>query len=97
VRELGAVTAIVDCVGSPDAIEASRDLMPGLERAVSIAHADGFPAVTSDPESIPAAIALAARGALHSEVTREFPLAEAAAALELSKTGHVRGKIALLP
>ena len=96
VRALGAVTAIVDCVGSQDAIEASRDLMPGLERAVSIAHADGFTAVASDPESIPAAIALADAGRLHLEVTREFPLTEAAAALELSKTGHVRGKIVLL-
>ena len=97
VSALGAVTAIVDCVGSQDAIDASRVLMPGLERAISIAHAAGFTAVTSDPASIPAAIALADSGALHLEVTREFPLAEAAAALELSKTGHVRGKIVLLP
>ena len=96
VRALGAVTAIVDCVGSEDAITASRDLMPGLERAISIAHADGFTAVTSDPESIPAAIALVDQGKLRLEVTREFPLTEAAAALELSKTGHVRGKIVLL-
>jgi NADPH:quinone reductase-like Zn-dependent oxidoreductase len=96
VRALGGATAIVDCVGSDDAIEASLSLMPGLERAISIAHAAGFAAVTSDPGSIPAAIALADAGKLHLEVTREFPLAEAAAALELSKTGHVRGKIVLL-
>ena len=95
VRALGTVTAIVDCVGSDDAIEASRDLMPGLERAVTIAHAEGFTEVTGDPESIPAAIALAGDGKLHLEVTREFALTDAAAALELSKTGHVRGKIVL--
>jgi len=97
VRAIATVTAIVDCIGSQDAIDASRVIMPGLERAISIAHADGFTAVTSDPASIPAAIALVDQGALHLEVTREFPLAEAAAALELSKTGHVRGKIVLLP
>jgi len=96
VRALGSVTAIVDCVGSDDAIEASLELVPGLERAVTIAHAEGFAAVTSDPASIPAAIALADSGKLRLEVTREFALTEAAAALELSKTGHVRGKIVLV-
>jgi len=95
VRALGTVTTIVDCVGSDDAIEASRDLMPGLERAVTIAHAEGFTEVAGDPESIPAAIVLAGEGKLHLEVTRELPLTDAAAALELSKTGHVRGKIVL--
>ena len=97
VRAIATVTAIVDCIGSQDAIDASRVIMPGLERAISIAHADGFTAVTSDPASIPAAIALVDAGTLHLEVTREFPLTAAAAALELSKTGHVRGKIVLLP
>ncbi len=97
VREIATVTAIVDCVGSEDAVTASLALMPSLDRAISIVHAPGFTAVASDPESIPAAIALAAAGRLHLEVTREFPLADAVAALELSKTGHVRGKIVLLP
>jgi NADPH:quinone reductase-like Zn-dependent oxidoreductase len=97
VRAIAAVTAIIDCVGSADAIAASRELMPGLERAITIAHAEGFAPVASDPDSIPAAIALAAAGQLQLEVTHTFALTDAAAALELSKTGRVRGKIVLLP
>ena len=97
VRALGTVTAIVDAVGSADAVAASRELMPGLERAISTAHAEGFTAVKSDPAAIPSVLALAAQGSLRSDITRTFPLDAAAEALELSKTGHVRGKIVLLP
>ncbi len=97
VRALGTVTAIVDAVGSADAVAASRELMPGLERAVSTAHAEGFAAVKSDAAAVPSVLALAAQGSLRSDITRSFPLEAAAEALELSKTGHVRGKIVLLP
>lgn len=97
VRALGEVTAIVDAVGSADAVEASRQLMPGLERAVSTTHAEGFTAVKSDAAAVPSVLTLAAQGALTSEITRTFTLDAAAEALELSATGHVRGKIVLLP
>ena len=97
VRALGEVTAIVDAVGSVDAVEASRELMPGLERAISTTHAEGFTAVKSDPAAVPSVLALAAQGALTSDITRTFALEAAAEALELSATGHVRGKIVLLP
>jgi NADPH:quinone reductase-like Zn-dependent oxidoreductase len=97
VRALGTVTAIVDAVGSADAVAASRALMPGLERAVSTAHAEGFAPVRSEPAAIPSVLALAAEGLLRSDITRTFPLDAAAEALELSMTGHVRGKIVLLP
>jgi len=97
VRALGTVTAIVDAVGSADAVAASRELMPGLERAITTAHAEGFTAVKSEPAAIPSALALAAQGALRTDITRSFALDDAAEALELSKTGHVRGKIVLLP
>jgi NADPH:quinone reductase-like Zn-dependent oxidoreductase len=97
VRALGAVTVIVDCVGSPDAIAASRDLMPGLERAITITHAEGLTPVASDPTSIPRAIDFAAAGQLRLEVAQTFALTDAVAALTESKTGHVRGKIVLLP
>ena len=102
VRAIANVTAIVDFVGSADAAEASKDLMPGLERAVTIARNSaaqeaGFAFVQRDPGAIPAAIGLAASGGLDVEVSQRFPLTEAAKALELSKTGHVRGKIILLP
>ena len=97
VRALGTVTAIVDAVGTPDAIEASKELLPGLDRAITTAHAEGFTAVKSDAAAVPSVLALAAQGSLRLEVTRTFPLDAAAEALELSKTGHVRGKIVLLP
>jgi NADPH:quinone reductase-like Zn-dependent oxidoreductase len=34
-------------------------------------------------------------GKIRTCIARQFPLADAAAALELSKSGHVRGKIVL--
>jgi NADPH:quinone reductase-like Zn-dependent oxidoreductase len=97
VRALGQVTAIVDAVGTVDAVEASKRLLPGLARAISTAGAEGFTAVKSDAAAVPSVLALAAQGLLRSEITRSFELGAAAEALELSKTGHVRGKIVLLP
>lgn len=102
VRAIAGVTAIVDFVGSADAAEASVELMPGLERAVTIAgkspaHEAGFAFVQRDPGATPAAIALAAEGGLRVEIAERFALADAAKALELSKTGHVRGNIVLVP
>ena len=101
VRALGAVTAIVDFVGSEDAAAASLELMPGLERAITTARPSasqdaGLTHVKSDPAAVPAVIDLAASGKLVVEITERFPLADAAAALELSKSGHVRGKLVLL-
>lgn len=102
VRAIAEVTAIVDFVGSVDAAAASLDLMPGLERAVTIAGKSatleaGFAYVQSDKGAIPAAIELAGDGKLTVEVSHRFALTEAAKALETSKTRHVRGKIVLLP
>lgn len=102
VRAIATVTAIVDFVGSADAAAASLDLMPGLERAVTIArnsatHEAGFAFVQSDKGAVPAAIELAGEGKLTVEISHRFALTEAAKALETSKTGHVRGKIVLLP
>ena len=97
VRAIGQVTAIIDAVGSVDAIEASKQLLPGLARAVSTANAEGFTAVKSEPEAVPSVLALAAQGTLRVDITRTFALEAAAEALELSRGGHVRGKIVLLP
>ncbi len=96
VRALGTVTAIIDAVGTSDAVAASRELMPDLQRAISTAHAEGFTAVKSDTAAVPSVLALAAQGSLRSDITRTFPLDAAAEALALSATGHVRGKIVLL-
>ena len=42
-------------------------------------------------------VALIEEGRLQVPISRTYPLSDAAAALELSNTGHVRGKIVLLP
>lgn len=102
VRAIGAVTAIVDFVGSEDAAATTVELMPGLERAITTARPSasqdaGITHVRSDPAAVPAVIDLVAAGKLVVDVTERFPLVDAAAALELSKSGHVRGKIVLLP
>ena len=100
VRAIGEVTAIVDFVGSEDAASSTLELMPGLERAITTARPSasqdaGLTHVKSDPAAVPAVIDLVESGRLVIEITERFPLAEAAAALELNKSGHVRGKIVL--
>ena len=102
VRAIGEVTAIVDFVGSAESAAASLELMPSLGRTVTSARPSaaldaGLAHVKPNPAAIPAVITLAAAGALTVEITETYPLADAAAALEQSKTGHVRGKIVLLP
>jgi len=48
-------------------------------------------------EAVPLAAELAARGEFVLEVAHRYPLAEAAEAHRQSQTGHVRGKIVLIP
>jgi NADPH:quinone reductase-like Zn-dependent oxidoreductase len=48
-------------------------------------------------EAVPLAAELAARGEFLLEVAHRYPLAEAAEAHRQSETGHVRGKIVLIP
>lgn len=101
VRAIGTVTASVDFVGNSESIAVTHELLGESPRAVTAAHSDeaeaaGIHAVEKSPESIPAAIALAASRKLITEVSREFALADAGYALALSQNGHVRGKIVLL-
>jgi NADPH:quinone reductase-like Zn-dependent oxidoreductase len=101
VRAIGDVTAIADFVGSEEAAAATLELMPGLDRAITTARPSasqdaGLTHVKSDAAAMPAVIELVASGKLVVEIAERFPLADAAAALELSKSGHVRGKIVLL-
>lgn len=95
IRALGTVTAVVDFAGTREAVEVTTELLPDLERAVTAVRGTGITPVTAAAAAIPAVIALAGDGALRLEITSEFPLAGAAAALELSRTGHVHGKIVL--
>ncbi|WP_396230021.1 zinc-binding dehydrogenase, partial [Frankia sp. CpI1-P] len=48
-------------------------------------------------DRLAAVVKLAEQGVVRFEIQDRFPLAEAAKAFELSLTGHVRGKIILVP
>ena len=48
-------------------------------------------------DAVPLAADLVARGEFELEIARRYPLTEAAEAHRQSETGHVRGKIVLIP
>ncbi|MFF0555458.1 NADP-dependent oxidoreductase [Streptomyces sp. NPDC004266] len=103
------VDAVFDAAGHgvlPVAIE----LLGGeaaKERIVTIAATDAeehgivFSGVTGDPDDVrrglTAQARLAAEGALTVRLAETLPLKEAARAQESSESGHVRGKIVLIP
>lgn len=100
VRALGDVTASVDFVGDAGAIATTVALLADLARASTAAGTEesdraGITRLKATPDDSGRAIRLAADGGLHLEVTRTFALADAAYALALSESGHVRGKIVL--
>lgn len=102
VRALGGVTASVDFIGDAGAVTASVDLLDDLGRASTAqgseqSDAAGITRLKTTADDSARAIALAGEGGLSLEVTRTFALADAAYALALSREGHVRGKIVLLP
>jgi NADPH:quinone reductase len=103
------IAAALDTVGTDEAVDVSLALVP-RERIVTIAararaSADGFRAIGgADPDSAafrdqvrPRLIRLAADGDLIVPVARTFPFDEAPAALELLRSGHPGGKLALIP
>jgi NADPH:quinone reductase-like Zn-dependent oxidoreductase len=96
VRALATITAAIDFIGSREAVAVTRELLGDAPRAVTTVHVAGIPEVTRAPNETAAVIELAAEQKLVVEVSREFPLVDAAAALDLSRAGHVRGKIVLL-
>jgi len=104
------VVAALDCVGTDEAVTVSLALVEDRDRIVTIAAADrarqeGFRAIAGGlPESKayrdrvrPQLIAWAADGRLEVPVARTFPLADALEAVELLRSGHPGGKLALLP
>ncbi|GAA4464842.1 quinone oxidoreductase family protein [Phytohabitans houttuyneae] len=104
------VTAVIDTVGTDEALDSTVELLPDLGRAVTIAasertRAAGVTAIAGAlPDSAafrdavrPRLLALAAQGKLVVPVARTFPLEQAREALELVRTGHPGGKIALIP
>lgn len=101
--------AALDCVGTDEAVDVSLALV-GPARLVTVAAparaaAEGFTALGGNhPESRQyrdsvraSLVALAASGRLEVPVARTFPLADALAAVDLIRTGHPGGKLALVP
>lgn len=102
--------AALDTVGTDEAVDTSLAVVADRSRIVTIAaqaraSADGIRAIGGImPGSVefrdavrPRLIELAADGRLVVPVARTFPLSEAIAALELLRSGHPGGKLALVP
>ncbi|MFC9397647.1 NADP-dependent oxidoreductase [Streptomyces sp. NPDC057027] len=105
-----SVDAVFDAAGHgvlPVAIELLGGGEAAKERIVTIAATDAeehgivFSGVTGDPEAVRAGLTaqarLAAEGTLAVRLAEVLPLKEASRAQELSESGHVRGKIVLIP
>jgi NADPH:quinone reductase-like Zn-dependent oxidoreductase len=102
--------AALDCVGTDEAVDVSLALVPDRSRVVTIAaparaSAEGFVALGGTQQaskeyrdSVRASlVSLAAAGELEVPMARTFPLTDALAAVDLIRTGHPGGKIALIP
>lgn len=100
--DAGTVTAVLDNVGSEDSLAATAGLLRGSGRAVTTvpgeqASAAGLEAVKQLEGRVAEVGTLAAEGQITFTVSHRMPLIEAADALEISRGGHGRGKIVLLP
>ncbi len=102
VKALGTINASIDNVGGAASVAATVALLPDLSRAVTAvadehAAAAGIATVAASEGRLTAVAKLAEQGVIRFEIQDRFPLAEAAKAFELSLTGHVCGKIILVP
>jgi NADPH:quinone reductase-like Zn-dependent oxidoreductase len=104
------VAAVIDTVGTDEAIDSVGELLGSPARAVTIVASDRARAagITAIGGALPASAAfrdgvrgrlldLAADGRLVVPVARTFPLDEARAAIDLVRSGHPGGKVALVP
>jgi NADPH:quinone reductase-like Zn-dependent oxidoreductase len=101
-EDAGTVTAVLDTVGSEDSLAATAALLQGAGRAVTTvpgeqSSAAGLAAVQQLDGRVAEVGTLAAEGQLTFTIAHRMPLIEAADALEISRGGHGRGKILLLP
>jgi NADPH:quinone reductase-like Zn-dependent oxidoreductase len=101
-EDAGTVTAVLDTVGSEDALAATAELLQGPGRAVTTvpgeqSSAAGLSAVQHLEGRVAEVGTLAAEGQITFTIGHRMPLIEAADALEISRGGHGRGKILLLP
>ena len=109
--DLGRVTAAIDAVGTSEALDTSILLVADPRRVATLVAFDraaslGALALGHGPGADPGdavreaarsqLITLAADGALDVQVTRTFPLAQAAEAHRSSRDGHAGGKLVLL-
>ncbi|HEX7308719.1 NADP-dependent oxidoreductase [Lentzea sp.] len=106
VTALGGVDAVFDAHGGADCVAATQALLPDLTRATTAAAdehsaAAGIAHVGAAMDQIGRIVAalaeLAGQGVLRFPVQERIPLAEAARAFDLSRAGHVRGKLVLVP
>jgi NADPH2:quinone reductase len=105
------ITAVIDAVGTDEAIDVSLALVPERSRIVSIAafqRADtGFQLIGHGPGADPGTeirtnawrqlLPLAATGKLTLLPVKAYPLTEAAQAHAFLSQGHPNGKLALVP
>ncbi len=101
VRAIATPSAVFDAAGGESNVAATRELVADLSRTVSAVPDSftldaGIPVVQHRPDELAAVLDLAAEGTLTLPVAARFSLREAREALELSESGHVRGKIVLL-
>jgi NADPH:quinone reductase-like Zn-dependent oxidoreductase len=101
-RPLGTITAVVDTVGGEEATTATVHLLGGHGAAVTTvpgkeANAAGIAPVRLLDGRVAEAARLAADGKLRFSIQERTPLADAARALGISRAGHVRGKLVLIP
>ncbi len=100
VADGGAVDAVLDCVGTPEAINVSFEVIRDPARFGSlVSPAPGVRRLSTrgSVTQLAELVALYEKGALRVEVAATFPLEEAAAAHRLLESGHVRGKVVLMP
>ncbi|WP_427173424.1 NADP-dependent oxidoreductase [Arthrobacter sp. 92] len=102
VRSLGSVTAVVDTVGGQESTAATVALLGGHGTAVTTVPAEesnaaGVAPVRQLDGRVAQAARLAAEGRLRFHIHDRIPLTGAARALGISRGGHVRGKIVLIP
>ena len=102
VSSLGSITAVVDTVGEEETTAATAALLGGRGTAVTTvpgkqSNAAGMAPVRLLDGRVAGAARLAAEGRLRFSIQERLPLAEAARALVVSRSGHVRGKIVLIP
>lgn len=106
----GGIAASLDTVGTDEAIDISLALLPDRQRIISVAafgraQKDGFqilgggsPASAEFRDKIrPHLVKLAAEGKLTVPVAATFPFDRVKDALELLKSQHPGGKLALVP